>query len=898
MDAEDIKHDDDLQITVRHIMQGKEVGSIIGKSGETVKKLREESGSKIYISDSSTPERIVTVIGSMDSLFRAFSLITKNIEEFHKNQNKHLGGNGESQLIQLRLIVPASQCGSIIGKGGSQIKTIRETSGASVYVASDMLPNSTEREVNIKGVPDAVTQAIYQICLIMVDSPPKGATIPYRPLPQNAGGPGLIGNQFGMQNSLMGAPDMGNNPLAGLAALGLGGNSGGGMGGGLNAAALAALASSQLKTNHMPRNQNQNQNQHNRNNRDGPSQKTNQQQNQITKEMTVPNELIGAVIGKGGTKIFEIRKISGAMIRISKSSEEEEDSNDRTITMTGTPDAIALAQYLINMSVELLRANLNGEGGGESNMDDFSSDNNLPSSAPLAGLNASNPLAAALPQLAQILTKPGALNALTSLSALGGLSDLLGGGSSGGGSGNSGGFGGVPQGPNYANIQTTGVQRRSNFNKNRNNPTKNGTGRSNPYPILFTMDAEDIKHDDDLQITVRHIMQGKEVGSIIGKSGETVKKLREESGSKIYISDSSTPERIVTVIGSMDSLFRAFSLITKNIEEFHKNQNKHLGGNGESQLIQLRLIVPASQCGSIIGKGGSQIKTIRETSGASVYVASDMLPNSTEREVNIKGVPDAVTQAIYQICLIMVDSPPKGATIPYRPLPQNAGGPGLIGNQFGMQNSLMGAPDMGNNPLAGLAALGLGGNSGGGMGGGLNAAALAALASSQLKTNHMPRNQNQNQNQHNRNNRDGPSQKTNQQQNQITKEMTVPNELIGAVIGKGGTKIFEIRKISGAMIRISKSSEEEEDSNDRTITMTGTPDAIALAQYLINMSVELLRANLNGEGGGESNMDDFSSDNNLPSSAPLAGLNASNPLAAALPQLAQILTKPGALNAL
>ncbi|KAL1458364.1 hypothetical protein WDU94_008521 [Cyamophila willieti] len=480
MDAEDLKHDDDLQITIRHIMQGKEVGSIIGKNGETVKKLREESGSKIYISDSSTPERIVTVIGSMDSLFRAFSLITKNIEEFHKNQNKHLGGNGgETQPIQLRLIVPASQCGSIIGKGGSQIKTIRETSGASVYVASDMLPNSTEREVNIKGVPDAVTQAIYQICLIMVDSPPKGATIPYRPLPQGGGnGPSMIGNQYGMQNSIMGTPDIGNNPLAGLAALGLGGNSGG-IGGGLNAAALAALAGSQLKNNNMNRNQNHHQNQNHRNNRDGPSQnKQPNQQNQITKEMTVPNELIGAVIGKGGTKIFEIRKISGAMIRISKSSEEEEDSHDRTITMTGTPDAIALAQYLINMSVELLRANLNGESGGESNMDDFSSDNNLSSSAPaLAGLAGNNPLAAALPQLAQILNKPGALNALTSLTALGGLSDLLGGVSAG--SGNQG-FSSVPPGPNYANIQTTGVQRRSTFNKNRN-PAKNGTGRSNPY---------------------------------------------------------------------------------------------------------------------------------------------------------------------------------------------------------------------------------------------------------------------------------------------------------------------------------------------------------------------------------------------------------------------------------
>ena len=53
--------------------------------------------------------------------------------------------------LQLKLIVPASQCGSLIGKGGSKIKEIREISGANVQVfiniidviiASDMRRNS------------------------------------------------------------------------------------------------------------------------------------------------------------------------------------------------------------------------------------------------------------------------------------------------------------------------------------------------------------------------------------------------------------------------------------------------------------------------------------------------------------------------------------------------------------------------------------------------------------------------------------------------------------------------------------------------------------------------------------------------------------------------------------
>lgn len=92
--------------------------------------------------------------------------------------------------------------------------------------------------------------------------------------------------------------------------------------------ALAALAGSQLRTSNS-RNQ--------------------QNSNQQTHEMTVPNELIGCIIGKGGTKIAEIRQISGAMIRISNCDDRESGTTDRTITITGNPDAVALAQYLINM---------------------------------------------------------------------------------------------------------------------------------------------------------------------------------------------------------------------------------------------------------------------------------------------------------------------------------------------------------------------------------------------------------------------------------------------------------------------------------------------------------------------------------------------------------------------
>ncbi|XP_024085520.1 poly(rC)-binding protein 3 isoform X1 [Cimex lectularius] len=470
--------DPSVTLTIRLIMQGKEVGSIIGKKGEIVKRFREESGAKINISDGSCPERIVTVTGPTQSIYKAFTLICKKFEEFVHQFQEMQNGSGSRSPITLRLIVPASQCGSLIGKGGSKIKEIREVTGASIQVASDMLPNSTERAVTITGTSDAITQCIYHICQVMLESPPKGATIPYRPKPQVAAPVILAGGQAytiqgnyavpthgevsspclgggwvppplfpapgGLVDPLLKTPHlqaalppahltaaatemgkMGGSPLAGLAALGLGSLNSANTGG-LNPAALAALAGSQLRTN-------------------TPNTRNQPAGGQQTHEMTVPNDLIGCIIGKGGTKIAEIRQISGAMIRISNCEEREGGSTDRTITISGSTDAVQLAQYLINMSVELQKANLEGSSGNTSG--------NGSSGGGNGGSGGPSPVASALP-LAQLLTKPGALNALTSLTALSGLTDLL------------GGLAGAPGAP----IQTTGVHRNKSFTPRLRSP--------------------------------------------------------------------------------------------------------------------------------------------------------------------------------------------------------------------------------------------------------------------------------------------------------------------------------------------------------------------------------------------------------------------------------------------
>jgi len=64
-----------------------------------------------------------------------------------------------------------------------------------------------------------------------------------------------------------------------------------------------------------------------------------------THEMNIPNDLIGCIIGRGGQKISEIRLVSGANIKI---ADLEDGNPDRHVSITGTPDQIQLAQFLIN----------------------------------------------------------------------------------------------------------------------------------------------------------------------------------------------------------------------------------------------------------------------------------------------------------------------------------------------------------------------------------------------------------------------------------------------------------------------------------------------------------------------------------------------------------------------
>ncbi|KAF6313278.1 poly(rC) binding protein 4 [Rhinolophus ferrumequinum] len=303
-----------ITLTLRMLMHGKEVGSIIGKKGETVKRIREQSSARITISEGSCPERITTITGSTAAVFHAVSMIAFKLDEDLCSAPAN-GGNISRPPVTLRLVIPASQCGSLIGKAGTKIKEIRETTGAQVQVAGDLLPNSTERAVTVSGVPDAIILCVRQICAVILEGfsvqGQYGAVTPAEVTKLQQ----LSGHTVPFASPTM---------VPGL----------------------------------------------------DPGAQTSSQ------EFLVPNDLIGCVIGRQGSKISEIRQMSGAHIKIGN---QAEGAGERHVTITGSPVSIALAQYLITACLETAKSTSGGTPGSAP------ADLPAPFSPPLTALPAAPP---------------------------------------------------------------------------------------------------------------------------------------------------------------------------------------------------------------------------------------------------------------------------------------------------------------------------------------------------------------------------------------------------------------------------------------------------------------------------------------------------------------------------
>ncbi|XP_030259307.1 far upstream element-binding protein 1 isoform X8 [Sparus aurata] len=136
------------------------VGFIIGRGGEQISRLQQESGCKIQIAPDSggMPDRSVTLTGGPESIQSAKRLLTEIVEKgrpapaFHNN-------DGPGMTVQ-EIMVPASKAGLVIGKGGETIKSLQERAGVKMVMIQDGPQNTgADKPLRISGEPFKVQQA-------------------------------------------------------------------------------------------------------------------------------------------------------------------------------------------------------------------------------------------------------------------------------------------------------------------------------------------------------------------------------------------------------------------------------------------------------------------------------------------------------------------------------------------------------------------------------------------------------------------------------------------------------------------------------------------------------------------------------------------------------------------
>ncbi|PSR94248.1 KH domain-containing protein [Coniella lustricola] len=321
------------QLTLRAIVSSKEAGVIIGKGGKNVAELRDETGVKAGVSKvvQGVHDRVLTITGGCDAISKAYMVVARALLEGAPAMG--MGGVVQNNGTHpIKLLISHNQMGTIIGRQGLKIKHIQDVSGVRMVAQKEMLPQSTERIVEVQGTPEGIQRAIWEICKCLVDDWQRGTgTVLYNPAVRTAPG-GSVGASVGAAG---GSYPAGRSDYGTPSRVMRTGN-GADFSNGAAPRSFNRRSDSELAS------------------RGPPTHDENGEEIQ-TQNISIPADMVGCIIGRGGSKISEIRKTSGARISIAKAPHD--DTGERMFTIMGTAKANEAALVLLyeNLEAEKVR---------------------------------------------------------------------------------------------------------------------------------------------------------------------------------------------------------------------------------------------------------------------------------------------------------------------------------------------------------------------------------------------------------------------------------------------------------------------------------------------------------------------------------------------------------------
>jgi len=213
--------------------------------------------------------------------------------------------------------------GTIIGRNGLKIKAIQDASGARMVAQKDMLPQSTERIVEVQGSADAIGRAIEEIGKCLLEDYERGTgTVLFHPGTETSSS-----SASGRRNSLAYTATSDGHRGAGSRRGTLNGDN----------------STRERRAGSPPPSPPQT-------SAPGTPASPPMASNLRTQNISIPSDMVGCIIGRQGSKITEIRRLSGSKISIAKTPHD--DTGERMFTIIGTPEANEKALFLLYNQLE------------------------------------------------------------------------------------------------------------------------------------------------------------------------------------------------------------------------------------------------------------------------------------------------------------------------------------------------------------------------------------------------------------------------------------------------------------------------------------------------------------------------------------------------------------------
>ncbi|XP_015267014.1 PREDICTED: far upstream element-binding protein 3 isoform X4 [Gekko japonicus] len=344
----------------------------------------------------------------------------------------------------------------------------------------------------------------------------------------------------------------------------------------------------------------------------------------ITEEFKVPDKMVGFIIGRGGEQISRIQAESGCKIQIAPDSGG---MAERPCVLTGTPESIEQAKRLLGQIVDRCR---NGPGF-HNDVDGNSTIQEILIPASKVGL---------------VIGKGG--ETIKQLQERTGVKMIM-----------------IQDGP-----LPTGADKPLRIT---GDAFKVQQAREMVLEIIREKDQADfrgVRNDftsrmggGSIEVSVPRFA----VGIVIGRNGEMIKKIQNDAGVRIQFKpdDGISPERVAQVMGLPDRCQHAAHIINELIltaqerDGFGSLAVARGRGRGRGDwsvgtpggVQEITYTVPADKCGLVIGKGGENIKSINQQSGAHVELQRNPPPNTDPnvRIFTIRGVPQQIELARHLI---------------------------------------------------------------------------------------------------------------------------------------------------------------------------------------------------------------------------------------------------------